>query len=117
MSWHFDPQDTPEHRRILRSSTSAQKARERFPAGTKVRGRVGGHTGTVQRHVPGINSQGGLLVIRWDTGHVGRVGPITVDPHHGLSATSSGVSVARVIEQAYPDVIGARTRTSTWSIG
>jgi hypothetical protein len=78
---NFEPHDTPEQRRILRSSKKARKTRGRFPAGTRVVGVVGGETGTVRRHVPCLDSQGGYLVVRWDrTGHEGRVGPITVEP-------------------------------------
>jgi hypothetical protein len=74
--WHFDPRDTPQQRTVLRRSTSAQQARIRFPAGQRVT--TGRATGTVERHVPGYNSQGGHLVVRWDNGHVGRVGTVAV---------------------------------------
>jgi hypothetical protein len=73
-------EDTKQQKAILRTHKTAQKVRERFPAGMWVRARVGGMDGVVERHVPGTNAQGGVLVIRWDTGHVGRVSPITVMP-------------------------------------
>ncbi len=81
--WHFDPQDTPEHRRTLRSVRAAQVVRSRFPAGTRVRPRgkdgqayLSGPVGVVRRHVPGHNAQGGYLVVEWSNGVTGRMGPI-----------------------------------------
>lgn len=78
--WHFDPQDTPEQRRTLRVSKSAQNAREIFPAGTPVAGRVGGQTGVVKRHVPGVNAQGGYLLVEWESGTTGRTQPAAITP-------------------------------------
>jgi hypothetical protein len=87
MSWHFDARDTPQQRSILRTCRSAQRVRERFPTGTRIesvhksmrRTERLGVFGTVARHVPGTNSQGGYLVIDWDNGHQGRTGAINVD--------------------------------------
>ena len=41
-----------------------------FPEGTRVQGAPGAQ-GTVIRHVPGMNAQGGHLVVQWDSGQVG----------------------------------------------
>jgi hypothetical protein len=75
--------DTPQQARILKTNKTARKVRERYGPGTRV-GSVGGPdgeikaTGTVIRHVPGGNAQGGYLVVRWDNGQEGRIGPIAV---------------------------------------
>lgn len=62
--------DTPQQRAILRQSAAARKARARFPEGTRVDS--GAAHGTVVRHVPGNNAQGGTIVVRWDNGTIGR---------------------------------------------
>lgn len=72
--------DTPQQRAIIRQCRSARRVRELFPEGTRVRARVSGWEGVVQRHVPNSNAQGGYLVVRWDRNDVvGRVSPITVE--------------------------------------
>lgn len=75
--------DTAQQKRILRTSATARKVRQRFPAGTRVRARVSSVEGTVVRHVPGLNAQGGYLVVQWDDGPLGprqgRHGPISVE--------------------------------------
>jgi hypothetical protein len=40
--------------------------------------------GTVLRHVPGMNAQGGHLTVRWQDGDIGRISPINVEvtDHH-----------------------------------
>lgn len=81
--WHFDPRDTADQRRILRRSESAQRVRVRFAPGTRVRARHASteELGTVERHIPGSNAQGGYLLIKWDrSDRLGRHGPITVEP-------------------------------------
>lgn len=83
--WHFDPRDTPQQRTILRRTRSAQWVRLHFPAGTRVEatpnGTLGnGRKGTVERHVPGSNSQGGTIVVAWDSGTTGRHSAITLRP-------------------------------------
>jgi len=80
--WHFDPRDTPQHRRILRTHEKAQKARIKFAPGTRVHavGSKGDLTGEVIRHIPGTNSQGGVLLVDWSNGIRGRVNPIAVAP-------------------------------------
>lgn len=78
--WHFDPQDTAQQRHWLRTCRTAQLVRRDFPAGTRVRARQSGELGTVLRHVPGTNAQGGYLLVRWDrTSEVGRTGPIALE--------------------------------------
>lgn len=79
--WHFDPQDTLEQRCTLRSRRSAQLTRKHFPAGTRVQMDPKAYPrstmlGTVTRHVPLSNAQGGYLVVQWDNGHKGPLGPI-----------------------------------------
>jgi len=73
-----DERDTTGHLRALRQNPTARKVRARFPRGTRVQGRVGGQTGTVNRHVPGGNAQGGVLLVDWDNGSTGRTGPASV---------------------------------------
>lgn len=71
-------QDTPGQARALRQNRAARKAREMFPHGQRV---TSGHAeGTVYRHVPGLNSQGGYVVVDWDNGVRGRMGPIAIRP-------------------------------------
>lgn len=77
--WHFDPRDTRQQRHWLRTQRTAQIVRRDFPRGTRIRGRVGGQEGTVERHVPGTGAQGGYLVISWDSGTTGRTGPIAIE--------------------------------------
>jgi hypothetical protein len=68
--------DTPQQRRALRSNKAARFVRKNFPAGTRVTSGV--MEGTVIRHVPGLNAQGGHLVITWDNGHTGNHGAISI---------------------------------------
>lgn len=78
--WHFDPQDTPQQRHTLRTHRTSQLVRRDFPAGTRVRARASSEMGTVQRHVPGLNAQGGYLLVKWDrNGVVGRHGAIGLE--------------------------------------
>lgn len=78
--------DTPQQARALRSNRVARIVRDRFPAGTRVvvtpgagaSPREGAQHGEVVRHVPQLNSQGGYLVVRWDTGFEGRISPGSV---------------------------------------
>lgn len=68
--------DTPQQRAALRQSRTARKVRERFPEGTRVT--AGAGEGTVKRHVPQGNAQGGHLVVLWDNGVTGRHSPIAL---------------------------------------
>jgi hypothetical protein len=74
--------DTPQQKAILRQNKPARKVRADFPAGTRVEGFTGakgtGAFGTVKRHVPHTNAQGGVLVVEWDSGTTGRHSPISV---------------------------------------
>ena len=63
-------QDTPQHKAVLRQCNTARKVRARFGAGTRVRS-TAGVEGTVHRHVPGSNAQGGTVVVDWDSGPLG----------------------------------------------
>lgn len=66
----------------------ARRTRERFPIGCRVhvrsfnrRGEVLALSvtgGTILRHVPSTNAQGGDLVVRWDSGVVGRHSPVNL---------------------------------------
>lgn len=66
--------DTPQQKMALRTNRTARKVRLKFPEGTRVvavggpDGQPGTVHGTVVRHVPGTNAQGGHLVIEWDNG-------------------------------------------------
>jgi hypothetical protein len=77
--------DNPQQAAILKQSATARKVRERYPPGKRV-GSVGGaegkiaELGTVVRHVPGANAQGGYLVVKWDNGTEGRISPIAITP-------------------------------------
>ena len=67
--------DTAQQQRILRSSKTARVVRKRFAPGTSVRGTDAGQdapVGTVQYTVPGLNAQGGTIVVQWPNGRVGR---------------------------------------------
>jgi hypothetical protein len=74
--------DTPQQKAVLRQSRTAHKVRADFPQHTRVEGFTGergtGAFGTVYRHVPHTNAQGGVLVIDWDSGVRGRSSPIAV---------------------------------------
>lgn len=74
--------DTPQQRAILRQHRIARKVRRDFPQGTRVEGFTGergtGIFGTVYRHVPHTNAQGGVLIVDWDNGIRGRNSPIAV---------------------------------------
>jgi hypothetical protein len=67
-------QDTPQQKAILRQSATARKVRKMYPEGTRVAATVSDMRGTVKRHVPGTNAQGGYLVVEWDSGNTGRCG-------------------------------------------
>lgn len=81
-TWHFDPQDSDYDKRILRSNKSSQTTRRKFPAGTRVLPQHPDadptYVGTVKRHVPGHNAQGGYLLVEWPNGVTGRHGPISL---------------------------------------
>lgn len=63
--------DTRQQRAALRQSSVARKVRRVYgQEGTRVTS--GAVEGTVQRHVPQTNAQGGYLVVLWDNGHTGR---------------------------------------------
>lgn len=76
--------DTPQQKAILRQCRAARIVRRRFPAGVRVWS-VGGTPpkrlvqGTVLRHLPMTNAQGGMLVVAWDTGRTGNIGPAVVE--------------------------------------
>jgi hypothetical protein len=80
--------DTPQQARVLRTSRVARAVRAKFPAGTRVvatpgagaEPRPGAAHGVVVRHVPGLNAQGGYLVVRWDSGVEGRMGASCLAP-------------------------------------
>ncbi len=82
------PEDTRQQARILRTHAISKRVRREFYPGTRVvvvpiRGeapRPNAAHGEVVRHVPGLNSQGGYLVVRWDASpnRVGRIGPINL---------------------------------------
>jgi hypothetical protein len=76
--------DTAQQAQALRRNPVARSVRRTFPTGTRVEGWAGsgptGALGTVKRHVPQNNAQGGYLVIRWDNGETGRHSAISVHP-------------------------------------
>jgi hypothetical protein len=68
-------EDTPQQKAILRSSRTARAMRKRFSYGQRVQVYAGagsdetaGVQGTVYRHVPGLDAQGGVVVVDLDTG-------------------------------------------------
>lgn len=65
-----------QYGQVLRANPVARKVRAAWPRGQRVegvaRGGPTGRFGTVRRHIPGMNAQGGHLVILWDNGHEGR---------------------------------------------
>lgn len=67
--------DTAQQRAALRANPVARQIRAAWPEGLRVEG-APGHLGTVERHVPGMNAQGGHLVVRWDSGPVGHHSPV-----------------------------------------
>lgn len=73
-----DWQDTKQQAMLLRRNRIARKVRAMYPQGTRVT--TGAMEGTVYRHVPGGNSQGGYLVVDWDNGVQGRISPISIKP-------------------------------------
>jgi hypothetical protein len=70
--------DTPQQRLALRHNPTARKVRARFPEGTRVETRAG-ERGTVVRHVPATTSLGGVLVVEWENGRIGRITPIAAN--------------------------------------
>lgn len=78
------PQDTPQQAAVLRQSPIAQRVRALYPVGTRVRGyggspaKPGNLAGTVVRHVPATNSQGGSLTVLWDNGRRGSSSPSAI---------------------------------------
>jgi hypothetical protein len=73
-------QDTKQQKAILRQSKSARAARKKFPVGAHVTSadHEGLPVGVVVRHVPGSSAQGGVIVVQWPNGQIGRHGPITL---------------------------------------
>lgn len=80
--------DTPSQKRTLRQSKTARKVRAMYPEGTRVTaaGHETGLDGTVVRHVPGLNAQGGHLVVRWDNGSEGRHSAISLRKVDGAAS-------------------------------
>lgn len=84
--WQYDERDTPQQRAALRDSRAAQRARQLYPPGTRVvvvpgvgaEPKPDAMRGTVDRHVPGGDAQGGYLVVTWDSGVSGRITPVNV---------------------------------------
>lgn len=76
--------DTKQQKAVLRSSSTARKVRARFPAGQRVTSLIhdepSGILGTVVRHVPGPDAQGGTVTVLWDSGVTGRHTPINLAP-------------------------------------
>lgn len=70
--------DTPQQKAVLRQNKTARKVRAMYPQGTRVT--TGIMEGTVYRHVPHTNAQGGVVVVDWDNGIRGRIGPIAIKP-------------------------------------
>lgn len=74
--------DTRQQRAVLRQNRTARAVRADYPAGTRVEGFTGQHGtgafGTVKRHVPHTNAQGGVLIVQWDNGSEGRHSPVSV---------------------------------------
>ena len=78
--------DTPQQKRALRSNKVARWVRKNYSEGTRVVATPGAGAaprpnamhGLVLRHVPGLNAQGGHLVVRWDNGITGNVNPGSV---------------------------------------
>jgi hypothetical protein len=74
--------DTSQQRAVLRQNKTARNVRRDFPQGTRVEGFTGQHGtgafGTVKRHVPHTNAQGGVLIVEWDNGICGRISPVAV---------------------------------------
>ncbi len=77
--------DTPQQKMALRQNKIARKVREKFPPGSRVvvtRGDGGAWRGsmegTIKRHVPGMNAQGGHFVVVWDNGSTGRYSAVAL---------------------------------------
>ena len=69
-------QDTPQQKAIMRQNRMARKVRAQYPFGKRVSS--GQMEGTVYRHVPGSNSQGGHVMVDWDNGVRSRMSPIAL---------------------------------------
>ena len=81
MTW----QDTKQQKAVLRQSKTARKVRAMYPQGTRVgstpdMGETFLMSGTVYRHIPQTNAQGGVVIVDWDNGIRGRIGPINIRP-------------------------------------
>jgi hypothetical protein len=70
--------DTPQQKAILRQNPTARKVRADYPVGQRVS--TDRMDGTVYRHVPTGNAQGGHVVVDWDNGCRGRISPIAIHP-------------------------------------
>lgn len=75
--------DTKQQKAVLRHNKTARWVRKTYPAGTRVTSGV--MEGTVKRHVPHSNAQGGVLVVEWDNGYTGRVSPIAISKVKGAN--------------------------------
>lgn len=72
--------DTKQQKAVLRQNKAARVARAKFPVGAHVTSAdyEGLPVGTVLRHIPHSNAQGGVIVVQWPNGSVGRHGPISL---------------------------------------
>jgi hypothetical protein len=116
------PADTPYQAALLRRSRASQRTRKRFPAGTRVAaiisGTVSDHYGTVERHVPGIDAQGGYLLVTWDAnGITGRHTPInlapaagTEKPNHRKAHTLTDFDLTAPQRRIYDAALAGRTQ-------
>lgn len=71
-------------RRVYRRSATARRVRDMFPVGSRVAGwggtppRASNVHGTIMRHLPAYNGQGGSFVVAWDNGYTGHASPIAL---------------------------------------
>ena len=72
-----------QQRAVLRQSKVARNVHARFTEGVRVRAIDGDDSspqGTVARHIPMMNAQGGTIVVDWPNGTTGRhsAGDLTI---------------------------------------
>ena len=83
----FHESDTIQQKAILRQNKAARTIRQRYPTGTRVS--TGRMEGTVTRHIPTTNAQGGHLNVTWDNGRSGRISPSVIHPVEPASSAAT----------------------------
>jgi hypothetical protein len=108
--------DNAQQKAALRQNKAARAVREKFPVGAKVQARGAKEpkpVGIVERHIPGMNAQGGTLKVKWPNGNIGSHGAITLEHVQQAPAKRADVLRALPINRHFtPDQVVAKMKVN-----